>query len=100
GRNVDALVNAGTAHLGVSANVDAFEKDRVLDQRKAVDSRVSANDRPLDVATGDDRAQADHAIQSHAAAGFGPLLGEDKLRWRIGRQVRADRPVIVVKVQL
>ena len=50
-----------------------------------------------DAAAGDDRARADDAVQGAAAA---VLLGEDELRRRHVGLIGADRPVLVVHVQV
>ena len=56
--------------------------------------------RTLDLAAGDDRALADDAVQRLAAAGGRAPLGEDELRRRQVGLIGADRPAMVVQVQL
>ena len=78
---------------------DPFEQNRIGHVGVAVDAAVGADDRAGHRAAGDDRAEADDAVEGLTATGIGPFAGEDELRRREALQISSQRPAIVVNIQ-
>src|SRR5262249_9173903 len=97
----DILINDRSADAAMTADVDAIEENRILDQGIAVDAHVGRQNASADVAAAYDAALADHAVVRLATAGVAAnaVVGEYKLGRRQLGLVGPDRPLMVVEIQ-
>ena len=94
--HLHAAVDDGIPQLGAAADVDARQRDDVIERRVGVDAVAGEQQRVVHVRSGDDRVARDQRLNRLPTA---PLVVVDELRGRGELGVRPDRPLVVVEVE-
>src|SRR5262249_7789316 len=99
GRDLDVLVDDAAPEARGAAALRTVEEDALLDLAERVDAAPHAEDAPMDAPSRDDAPMADERVGRDTDARV-RFVAEDELRRRVVGHARADRPALVVEVEV